>query len=111
MAAKIITFLLILGINLAIGFALLFFLALALNGFSERAANYAFGIFSAGGILVSFLMAAAGIFLVKFLAGKEWNAVLAGLLSVASFSVLGFVLKIVIFFVGIFAADFVRTSR
>lgn len=111
MAAKIITFLLILGINIAVGVGFVFFLMLSLNGFSEGDAMYAFGIFIVGGLLVSVLMATAGVFLVKFLTGKEWNVFLAVLLSIVSFVVLGFILKIVIFFVGIFAADFVRTSR
>lgn len=111
MAAKIITFLLIFGINIAVGAGFVFFLMLSLNGFSERDANYAFGIFIIGGLLVSILTGLAGVFLVKFLTGKEWNAVLAVLLSVVSFVVLGFILKIVIFFVGIFAADHIRTSR
>jgi len=111
MAAKIITFLLILGINVAIGAGFVFFLLLALNGFSERDANYAFGIFIVGGLLVSVLMAVGGVFLVRFLLKKQWNAVLAGLLSGVGFATLGFVLKIVIFFSGIFTADFVRTSR
>jgi hypothetical protein len=84
---------------------------LGLNGFSERDANYAFGIFIVGGLLVSILAAFGGIFLVKLLMKKEWNASLAVLLSVVAFVALGFVLKVVILFVGIFVADFIRTSR
>jgi hypothetical protein len=111
MAAKIITFLLILGGNAAVGVAFVFFLMLGLNGFRERDANYAFGFFIAGALLVSFLMAAAGLFLVKFLTGKGWNAALAVILSVIGFVALGFVLKAVIFFIAIFVADFARTAR
>ena len=111
MAAKLITFLLILGINVAVGAGFVFMLMLGLNGFSEREASYAFGFFIVAGLLVSFLMASAGIFLVKFLTGKQWNQVLAVLLSVVGFAALGFVLKVVIFFIAIFVADFVRTRR
>jgi hypothetical protein len=111
MAAKIITFLLIFGINIAIGVGFVFFLMLALNGFSEGDAMYAFGIFIVGGLLVSVLTGLAGVFLVRFLTGKDWNAFLAVLLSVVSFVVLGFILKIVIFFIGILVADHIRTSR
>jgi hypothetical protein len=111
MAAKIITFLLIFGVNIAVGAGFVFFLMLSLNGFSERDANYAFGIFIVGGLLVSVLTATAGVFLVRFLTGKDWNAVLAVLLSVVSFVVLGFILKVAIFFIGILAADHIRTSR
>ena len=111
MAAKIITFLLIFGINVGVGVGFVFLLMLGLNGFSERDANYAFGIFIVGASLVSLLMALAGIFLVKFLMKKEWNAPLAVLASVLAFVALGFVLKVVILFVGIFVADFARSSR
>jgi hypothetical protein len=111
MAAKIITFLLILVANVGVGVGFVFMLMLGLNGFSEHDANYAFGVFIAGGLLVSLLMAAIGVFLVRFLIGKQWNAVLAVLLSVVGFVALGFVLKVVIFFIAIFVADFVRTAR
>jgi len=111
MAAKIITFLLILGINVAVGVAFVFMLMLGLNGFSERDAGYAFGFFIVGGLLVSFLTATAGVFLIKFLSGKQWNQVLAVALSVIGFAALGFVLKVVIFFIAIFVADFVRTRK
>ena len=111
MAAKIITFLLIFGINVGIGAAFVFMLMLGLNGFSERVANYAFGFFIAAGLVIDLLMAAAGTFLAKFLGGKQWNQVLAVLVSVLTFAALGFVLKVVIFFIAIFIADFVRTAR
>ena len=111
MAAKIITFLLILVANVGVGVGFVFMLMLGLNGFSERDANYGFGVFIAGGLLVSFLMATAGLFLVKFLNGKQWNTVLAVLAAVVGFAALGFVLKVVIFFIAIFVAGFVRTSR
>ena len=112
MAAKIITFFLILLINAGVGVAFVFFLMLGLNGFSERDANYGFGVFIAGGLLVSFLMATAGVFLVKFLLNKkQWNTVLAVLAAVVGLAALGFVLKVVIFFIAIFVAGFVRTSR
>ena len=111
MPAKIITFLSILIINVAIGAGFVFLLALALNGFSERDASYGFGIFIVGGLLISLLTATCGIFLLKFLLKKEWNAPLAVLLSVIGFAALGFVLKVVIFFIAILVANFVRTSR
>jgi hypothetical protein len=111
MAAKIITFLLILLINVGVGVGFVFFLMLGLNGSSERDANYAFGGFIAGGLLVSFLMATAGLLLVKFLNKKQWNTVLTVLLSVVSFAALGFVLNVVIFFIAIFVAGYVRTGR
>lgn len=111
MTAKIITFLSILIINVAVGVGFVFLLTLALNGFSERDANYGFGVFIVGGLLVSLLTATGGIFLLKFLLKKDWNTVLAVLISVIGFAALGFVLKVVILFVGILAADFARRSR
>lgn len=111
MAVKIITFLSILGINIAAGVVLVFFLMLGLNGFSTRDSNYAFGFFIAGGVLVSFLMATAGLFLVKFLIAKEWNRFLAVLLSVVGFAAVGVILKFIILVIALLVADIVRTSR
>ncbi len=111
MAAKIITFLLILLINLAVGLAMLFFMVLALNGFSESDANYAFLIFIIGGVFISVLTAIAGVFLLNFLTNRNWNLILSIIFSVAAFSILSFLINIVIWFAGIFAAEFVRTSR
>ena len=111
MAAKIITFLLILIINVAVGVGFVFMLMLGLNGFSEDDAIYAFGVFIVAGLVVSLLMATGGLFLAKFLIGKQWNQALAVLASVIGFAALGFVLKVVIFFIAIFVADFVRTSK
>lgn len=111
MAAKIITFLSILIINVAIGVGFVFLLALALNGFSERDANYGFGVFIVGASLVSILTAVGGIFLLQFLLKKDWNAVLAVLISIIGCVALGFVLKVVILFVGILAAALARKSR
>lgn len=111
MAPKIIAFLLILVINVAVGVGFVFMLMLGLNGFSERDANYAFGLFIVAGLIVSLLMATGGLWLVGFLSNKQWNRAVAVLASVAAFAALGFVLKVVIFFIAIFVADFVRTSR
>ena len=111
MATKIITFLLILVGNVAVGVGFFFMLMLGLNGFHENDAAYAFGVFIVGGLLVSLLTATAGLLLVKFLTGKQWNAFLAVILSVVAFVALGFLLKVALLFIAVFVADFVRTWR
>lgn len=111
MTAKLITAFLILGINFAIGFGLFFFLLLALNGFSERDANFAFIIYIGGAVLITILTAIGGFFLVNFLMKKEWNPFAAASLSVLAFVILGFILKFAVFFIGILAAESMRKSR
>jgi hypothetical protein len=111
MAVKIITFLSIFVINIAVGAAFVLMLMFSLNGFGERDANYAFAIFIAGGLLISVLASAGGVFLFKFLSNRQWNGVVAVLLSIAAFTVLGIILKTGIFFVSVLAADFARRAR
>lgn len=111
MTAKIITFLTIGGVNLAIGVFLLFFLMLGLNGFSERDANYAFLFFIIGAIVAAVLSGVLGIVLLKILIKKSFRSVSASIIAILIFSILGTVINIALWFGGLIIADIVRTSR
>ena len=111
MAAKIITFLLIGGINLTVAVILLFFLMLGLNGFSERDANYAFLFFIVGALVVTVLSGISGIVLLNLLTKRKFSSVSASIIAVLIFSVLGAVINIALLFGGVIIADLVRTSR
>lgn len=111
MAAKIITFLLIGGVNLTVGIVLLFFLMLALNGFSERDANYAFLFFIIGAFVVTALSGILGIVLLNLLVRRNFRSVSASIIAVLIFSVLGAVINIALLFGGVIIAELVRTSR
>lgn len=111
MAAKIITFLMIGGANLAIAVVLLFFLMLGLNGFSERDANYAFLFFIAGAFVVTVLSGILGIVLLNILTKRNFRSVSASIIAVSVFSILGAAMHIALWFGGLIIADLVRTSR
>lgn len=111
MAAKIITFLLIGGANLAVCVILFFFLMLGLNGFSERDAIYAFVFFIIGALLVTILSGILGILLLRLLIKKKLSSILASIISVLVFSTLGAVINFALVFGGVIIADLVRTSR
>ena len=111
MAAKIITFLVIVGINLAVAVVLLFFLMLALNGFSERDANYAFLFFIIGAFVVTFLSGILGIVLLNILTKRNFGSVSASIIAVLIFSILGAAINFALVFGGVIIADLVRTSR
>ena len=111
MTAKIITFLTIGGVNLAVSVFLLFFLMLGLNGFSERDANYAFLFFIIGAIVVAVLSGVLGIVLLKILINKSFRSVSASIISILIFSILGIIINIALWFGGLIIADIVRTSR
>ena len=111
MAAKIITFLAISGVNLAISVFLLFFLMLGLNGFSERDANYAFLFFIIGAFVVAVLSGILGIVLLNILINKNFRSVSASIITIFSFSIIGAVINIALSFGGLIIGEIVRTSR
>ena len=112
MAAKIITFLIVVLLNLGGGFVWYFMLALGLNGFSGSDADYSMTLFPIGALLVSILAATAGVLATGyFINSKSWNPVLAVAVSAIVFTIVGLVINFILMFAAIFLADFVRTSR
>ena len=111
MTAKIITFLTIGSVNLAVSVFLLFFLMLGLNGFSERDANYAFLFFIIGAIVSAVITGILGIVLLKILINKSFRSVSASIIAILIFSILGTVVNIALWFGGLIIAEIVRTSR
>lgn len=111
MTAKIITFLVIGGVNLAVSVFLVFFLMLALNGFSESDATYAFLFFIIGALVIAVLSGILGIVLLNFFINKSFRSISASIISILIFSILGAVINIALLFGGIIIAEIVRTSR
>lgn len=110
MAPKIIAFLITLFLNIAVGIAVFFFLLLAMNGFSESDANYGFITYIVLAILVSLLMASLAAVAAHLLMKRGFRALSASLVGIASFTVIGIVLKVVCSIIGVLVADLVRTS-
>lgn len=111
MAAKFITFLIIGAVNLAVATALLFFLMLALNGFSERDTNYAFLFFIVGAFVITILSGILGIVWLNFLVKRNFKLFSASIISVLIFSILGAAINLALAFGGVIIAELVRTSR
>ena len=111
MTAKIITFLTIGGVNLAVSVFLLFFLMLGLNCFSESDATYAFLFFIIGAFVSAALSGILGIVLLNILINKNFRSVSASIIAVLIFSIIGAVINIALFFGGLIIAEIVRTSR
>ncbi len=112
MAAKIITFLIIALLNGTGGVFILFFLLLALNGFSESDGQWGIYLYVAGAIIVVLATSVAGIFLTKYLIEtKNWNAALSVFFSSTAFVIIGTVADFILIFAAIFLASAVRNSH
>ena len=110
MAAKVVTFLITLILNIAIGIAVFFFMLLAMNGFSESDANYGFVTYIVLAVIVSLLMASLAVVTVHLLSKRGFGALSSSLIGVGCFTVIGLVLKVVCSIIGVLVADFVRTN-
>ena len=89
---------------------ILFFMLLAMNGFSESDANYGFVTFIVLAILVSLLMASLAAAAVHLLTKRGFKTLSGLLIGIGSFTILGLVLKVVCSIIGVLVADFVRTN-
>ncbi len=87
---KIASFLITLLGNILIGAILLFFLLLALNGFSEKQATPAIILYVIWALIFSILAASLSVWTLIFLVNKKsFNSLLAGLISVGVFTIIG----------------------
>jgi len=110
MTSKIIAALLIAAINAIMGVAVLLFLLVAMNGYSEQTASYGLGTFVILALLVTGSMAIGGFLLTGYLLKRGRSPVLAGFLSTVAGSVLGALFKIVSALLGIGVAELVRAG-
>lgn len=111
MMAKIISFLVTLAANIAIGVAVFFMLIVILNGFAERDATW--GIYGYVGlaIVASLVLAALATVATGLMMKRNIHPALSVILPIIGFSVLGGVVKSVLMFVGMVIAEIVRSSR
>jgi len=112
MAAKIITFIIVLLLNLGGGFVWYFMLALGLNGFTGTDADLSMNLFPVAAIIVSILAAIGSVFATGYLINsKTWNPFLAVAVSAIVFTIVGVVVNFILMFAAIFLAEFFRTNR
>lgn len=110
MAAKIVAAIITCALNLAIGVAVLAVLAISLNGYGARAGQAALITYIVLGLAVTIVMSLSAFLLTGYLIKREFSSVVAALIAVPAFSVVGTVLKIVCVFIGILIAEFVRVN-
>lgn len=110
MTAKIITLVITLLTNVAIGVVVFFFMLIAMNGFSESDANYGIGAYIVLGLLVSLAMGAAAAMTVHLLTKREFRSWIAGLIAIPLFTVIGGGLKFVCCIIGLLIAEYVRVN-
>jgi hypothetical protein len=107
MAAKLAAFFITLLINVVTGFAIFFFMLLAMNGFSESDATYGIGAYIVLAMVVGLAMSAGAAFTVYLLAKRGFRSGMAVLCAVPLFSVVGAGLNIVCSIIGVLVADYV----
>lgn len=108
MALTIVAFLTTLILNIAVGVAVFFFLVLAMNGFSESDANPGFVTYIFLAVIVTLVNASLAVATAHSLSKHGFGALSASLIGIASFTVVGMVLKVVCGIIGVLVANFVR---
>jgi hypothetical protein len=109
-ATKLVAFFVTFLINIAIGVVVFFFLLIAMNGYSESDATYGLGSYVALALIVSLLMSAAAAFTTHVLVKREFRPVIAAVISIGMFSVIGAGLKLVCSIIGVAIAEYFRAK-
>jgi O-antigen/teichoic acid export membrane protein len=110
MGAKIAALLVTLTAGLAGGVAILFFMLVAMNGYSESDATWGLGIYILLALVASVSMGFVAFFVTGRLIKREFSSVIASLITIAIFSLVGFGLEIVSSLIGVGIAEFVRVK-
>lgn len=108
MGAKITALLVTMAANIAAGVAILFFMLIAMNGYSESDAVWGLGLYVFLALVVSVAMGLTASVVAGRLVKREFNPVVAALIAISIFSLVGFGLEIVCSLVGVGLAEFVR---
>lgn len=110
MVSKIIAFACTFLVNVVIGVAILFFMLIAMNGYSESDAAWGLGVYTLLATIVALAMSIGAFFFVNYLTKKNSSNILALLISITVFSIIGFLLEIVCSLVGVGLAELVRVK-
>lgn len=110
MAAKITAFVITLFTTIVIGVAVFFVMLMGMNGYSESDATYGLVTYGVLAFGVSLLMATHAALATGRLIKREFNPIIAALISILVFSIIGAVLKAVCCIIGIGISEFVRVN-
>lgn len=110
MLAKLTALFITLILCIAISVVVLATMLIAMNGYSESDAMWGFGAFVLLAIFVSILMAIAAYLLNGRFVAKEYSPIVAVIVPVVVFSVVGCGLLIISSLIGVGVAEFVRVN-
>lgn len=110
MLTKLAALFITLILCIAIGVVVLATMLIAMNGYSESDAMWGFGAFVFLAIFVSILMAIASFILNGRLVAKQYSSIVAVIVPVLVFSVVGGGLLIMSGLIGVGVAEFVRVN-
>lgn len=110
MTAKIVAAIITSVLNIAVGVVVFSILVISLNGFSARAGQAALITYIVLAVVVTIVMSLAAFLLTGNLIKREFSGVVAALIAVPVFSIVGSVLKVVCVLIAILIAEFVRVN-
>ena len=110
MAAKIAALIITLLINIAIGIVILFFMVVAMNGFTGSDAEKGLIAYIALAVVVTVLMGTGAYVATHLLLKRQINSALAVAIAVPIFVIVGAGLKFVCSIIGIAVAEYVRVN-
>ena len=110
MLAKLIAFLLTVLVLLAAGTVVFFMMLVAMNGFSESDAMWGQGIYLVLTLLVIGTTSTGAMLLTARFVKKEFSPLVACLISVPLFSLIGIVCEVVASLIGVAAAEIARRN-
>ena len=111
MAVKIAAVLVTLLLTLGVGFVVFIFMLIAMNGFSERDANWGIGAFALLVVLIAAAASSAAGVLARRFASRKMHSAIAIVLAIVISSVVGGGLVGASGFAGVVVADIVRRNR
>lgn len=110
MAAKIISALVTLLINIAADAVIFFMMLIAMNGFSGSDAEYGLITYVVLAVLISIAMSIGAFLFVNLLLKKQYSSTPSVLIAIPFFVIAGVVLKIISCLISIGVADYIRVN-
>lgn len=110
MAAKIAALLITLMLGTAVGFVVLAFMLIAMNGYSESDATWGIGVFTVLGLIISVFAGIMAFLIAGTLLKKQFSPVLAAAIAVPVCTIAAIVLEVIASLIGVGVAELVRVK-
>ncbi len=110
MAAKIAALLITLMLGTAVGFALLAFMVIAMNGYSEADATWGLGVFAVLGLIIPVFAGIAAYLIVGALVKKQFSPALSAAIAIPVCTIAAVVLEVIASLIGVGVAELVRVN-